>query len=144
MYYINPNIKELYRTSYTDSRIGYLKLDMNENPDFLPSEVVDNILSNITSEDISMYPETAKLIEYLAKFLNVKEENVCITNGSDDAIRIIMQVFGKPGSNLVSVMPTFEMYYVYTNIYGINLKAVNFNKDFSIDFNNINKRTPSV
>ncbi|MFQ9139430.1 MAG: hypothetical protein ACLR55_07835 [Roseburia sp.] len=40
MYYINENIKDLYRVKFHDNREGVLRLDMNENPDGLPEKSV--------------------------------------------------------------------------------------------------------
>ena len=137
MYYINPKIKNLYRISYGETRKDYLKLDMNENPDGLPDKVIKDIFNSITIEDISMYPETNELVTKLADSLNYKKDNICLTNGSDDAIRIIMQAFGKDGSEFVSAAPTFEMYSVYSKMYGLNIKSANFNKDFTLDIEEI-------
>ena len=39
MYYINENIKDLYRVKFHDNREGVLRLDMNENPGGLPESV---------------------------------------------------------------------------------------------------------
>lgn len=135
MYYINSQIKNLERIFYTESRKGYLKLDMNENPDFLPKRCLDEIKKSITVEDISMYPETSNLVKSISNSINFEADNICLTNGSDDGIRIIIQVFGKPGSNFVMANPTFEMYSVYTKMYGINLKTIEFDKNFLIDIN---------
>ena len=57
MYYINPNIKNLYRTSYKESRESFLRLDMNENPEGLPSDFFKKVLNEITPEYLAMYPE---------------------------------------------------------------------------------------
>lgn len=38
MYYINENIKDLYRVKFHDNREGVLRLDMNENPGGLPEK----------------------------------------------------------------------------------------------------------
>lgn len=137
MYYVNSNIKNLYRVSYKESRKGYLKLDMNENPDGLPDYITNDILKAITKEEFSMYPENHELIFKLSNDLACKEENICLTNGSDDGIRMIIQSFGKPGSKFISVSPTFEMYSVYAKMYGLEVFSIEYNKDFLIDFNNI-------
>lgn len=38
MYYINENIKDLYRVKGHEERGGVLRLDMNENPEGLPGK----------------------------------------------------------------------------------------------------------
>ena len=41
MYYVNENIKNLYRVKFHDERKDYLRLDMNENPEGLPADFVE-------------------------------------------------------------------------------------------------------
>lgn len=148
MFYVNEEVKKLERISYKGSRKGYLRLDMNENPDGIPSQILEEVKGQITSEDISMYPEQAKVINLISKKLNIEEDQICLTNGSDDAIRLIVQVFGRSGSDLVTVNPTFEMYKVYSAMYGVNIKNINYDESFNINIeeyiNAINKNTSLV
>ena len=48
MYYVNENIKNLYRVKFHDERKDYLRLDMNENPEGLPADFVEEIKKKIT------------------------------------------------------------------------------------------------
>ena len=47
MYYINENIKDLYRVKFHDNREGVLRLDMNENPGGLPEKVFRRVMEKI-------------------------------------------------------------------------------------------------
>ena len=49
MYYVNENIKNLYRVKFHDERKDYLRLDMNENPEGLPADFVEEIKKKINS-----------------------------------------------------------------------------------------------
>ncbi|SCI97433.1 Histidinol-phosphate aminotransferase [uncultured Clostridium sp.] len=132
MYYINPNIKNLYRTSYKESRESFLRLDMNENPEGLPSDFLKKVLNEITPEYLAMYPETNTLVDRLSKMLNFNTDNICLTNGSDDAMRLSFEVFGQSGKKLVSVSPSFEMYSVYANMYGMKHCKVFYDENFEV------------
>lgn len=137
MYYVNPSIKDLYRIGCEESRRSFLRLDMNENPKGLPENVVREILSEISSEDIAMYPENYELIKTLANYLKCSQENICLTNGSDDAIRLVFDVYGEPGSKFVSVAPSFEMYSVYNNMHGMEQCSVYFDEKFEISVDKV-------
>ena len=50
-------IKELVRIKGTESRKGFLRLDMNENCEGLPESFVRRVFDKITAADIAMYPE---------------------------------------------------------------------------------------
>lgn len=137
MYYINKNIENLYRTSYSESRDGYLRLDMNENPKGLPKTFFEKVMKEITPEYISMYPEQYGLVNKLAKKINCNSNNVCLTNGSDDAIRLCFEVFGEESKKIVSVSPSFEMYSVYSNMYGMKHNIAQYDENFNIDIKDI-------
>ncbi|WP_195335627.1 pyridoxal phosphate-dependent aminotransferase [Paraclostridium bifermentans] len=137
MYYINKNIENLYRTSYSDPRGGYLRLDMNENPKGLPQPFFEKVMKEITPEYISMYPEQYELVSKLAEKIKCNQNNVCLTNGSDDAIRLCFEVFGEAGKKVVSVSPSFEMYSVYSNMYGMKHNVAEYDENFNIDIKEI-------
>lgn len=137
MYYVNPNIKNLYRTSYKESRKNFIRLDMNENPEGLPSHFFEEVMRDITPEYVAMYPEMTKLVGKLADYLECEVSNICLTNGSDDAIRLLFEVFGEPGKKIVSASPSFEMYSVYMKMHGMVHSPVTFNEKFEVRVENI-------
>lgn len=137
MYYVNPNIKNLYRTSYNESRKDYIRLDMNENPEGLPVQFFKQVMGSITPEYVAMYPEMTSLIEQLAGYLDCEPSSICLTNGSDDAIRLLFEVFGESGKKVVSVSPSFEMYSVYMKMYGMIHAPVIFNDNFEVTLDNV-------
>jgi len=109
---------------------------MNENPEGLPREFFDRVISKLTPELLAMYPETAVLTQKLANYLDVGPEMITLSNGSDEAIKCIFEVFGNSG-NVISVYPTFEMYAVYAKLYGLEHRVINYRNDFSIDIADI-------
>ena len=131
--YINPLIKKLERKYPDGGRTDILRLDMNENPGGLPLEFVETIKKQITPEFISTYPDKVPLIQSLANFHQLSVDNIAITDGSEMALKYIFETFGKPESTFVSVFPTFEMYGVYANMYGLIHKKVDINSNFDID-----------
>ena len=137
MYYVNPLIEKLVRIYPDGNRNGLLRLDMNENPGGLPKDIVDKLVEKITPEFLSIYPDKNPLLESLARRHNLAVENFAITDGSEMALKYIFEVFGKPGCNLVSIFPTFEMYGVYANMYGVNHIKIDVDANFDFDINNI-------
>lgn len=137
MYYVNQNIKDVVRIFPPQDRYGYLRLDMNENPEGLPQSFVDEVLKEFTPEFLATYPEPDVFIQKYADFVHVKPENICITNGSDAAIRYAFEVFAEPGSSVVTVSPSFEMYWVNCNILGLVHKPVEYSSDFTISIDKI-------
>ncbi|MDR3215109.1 MAG: aminotransferase class I/II-fold pyridoxal phosphate-dependent enzyme [Bacilli bacterium] len=132
--YIKKHIEDLERVRPEQDRINFLRLDMNENPIGLPEDYFSNIISKITPELIAMYPEPSHLINSLKKYLNVESENIMITNGSDEAIKSIFEIFGADNKKMLAVYPSFEMYSVYSKMYNMKIDLVNYDEDFSVDY----------
>lgn len=137
MCYVKECVKEIVRIGGRQGRANFLRLDMNENPEGLPGELVDKVKAELTPEFFATYPEPERFLKILAEYLGVKRENVCVTNGSDMAIRYLFEVFGRPGSSVVTVSPTFEMYRINCLIFGLQHKPVMYNPDFSLDFSKV-------
>lgn len=133
MYYVNEYIRDLYRVKFHDERGNVLRLDMNENPQGLPREIFDAVAEKITPEYIATYPEKDSLAEILAEHNRTAYENISITAGSDEAMRLIFQCFGEPGKKLLTVTPTFEMYDVYAKMFGLRHETVEYREDFTVD-----------
>lgn len=133
MIYVKETIKELYRTTCMQGRLEYLRLDMNENPNGLPEEFVETVKKEITPAFLATYPEPEKLEHRIADYLKINCKQICITNGSDEAIRFIFELFTRSGKEVVSVSPTFEMYRVYCKMFGLIYREISYSQDFKIN-----------
>ena len=135
--YVKECVKDIERIGGRQGRLDFLRLDMNENPEGLPADFVEKVKAEMTPEFFSTYPEPEKFLGLLSDYLGVGRKNLCVTNGSDMAIRYLFEVFGRPGSSVVTVSPTFEMYRINCLIFGLHHKAVSYNPDFTLDFQKV-------
>ena len=117
--YVKECVKDILRIGGRQGRLPYLRLDMNENPEGLPAEFVERVKAELTPEFFAAYPEPERFLETLSGYLGVGRENLCVVNGSDMAIRYLFEIFGRPGSSVVTVSPTFEMYRINCQIFGL-------------------------
>jgi len=129
---VKSHIRDLYRVKATQGRGEYLRLDMNENPEGIPEEFFNEVIKGITPQMLAMYPETGELTSLLANYLGVRNDNITVTNGSDEAIKSIFEVFGCPKKKVVTVYPTFEMYPVYAKMYDMEHVAVEYTEDMHV------------
>lgn len=137
MVFVNESIKKTKRVFPRQNRYNFHRYDMNENPEGLPEWFISEVLKEISPQFLSVYPEPDKFINKYCKFSGVNYDNVLPTNGSDMAIRYLLEVFGEKGKNVVTVSPSFEMYWVNCNILGLNHIPVPYNKDLTMDIQNI-------
>lgn len=138
-YYVDENIKKTERIFPEQNRYGTKRYDMNENPEGLPKEFVDSVLQEITPEFLSIYPEPDRFLKKYAEFIGngATIDNLVATNGSDMAIRYILETFGEKGKDVVTVAPTFGMYGVNCSILGLNHVTVPYEDDLTISIDRI-------
>lgn len=137
MYYVKESIKDCVRIFPPQGRAPYLRLDMNENPEGLPKKYIDEVLGELTPDFLATYPEPDVFVEKYAAYCGAEPKNICTTNGSDAAIRYIMEVFVEPGKNVVTVTPSFEMYGVNCAMLGLKHKPVSYQDDFTVRIEDI-------
>lgn len=137
MYYLDKNIKNLERIFDQNERKDYLRLDLNENPGGLPQEFITSVLSKVTPSLVSQYPETLHFTQVLADHIGTDINHLCITNGSAEAIRYIIQAFTSVDGEIVGVVPSYFMFQVYSEMYGRKFVSVPYNNDLTISINNI-------
>lgn len=139
MYWLDKNIENLVRIFDQNERKEYLRLDLNENPGGLPKEFIQATLSEVTPQLIAQYPETFHFTQVLADYIGTDVSNICITNGSAEAIRYIIQAFTSCNGRIVGVVPSYFMFQVYAEMYGRKFIKVPYNSDLSINIDNIEK-----
>lgn len=137
MYYLDKNIENLVRIFDQNERKTYLRLDLNENPGGLPQEFIDSVLSEVTPQFVAQYPETLHFTEVVADHIGTDISHLCITNGSAEAIRYVIQAFTSVDGKIVGVVPSYFMFQVYSEMYGRNFVKVPYNEDLSISIENI-------
>lgn len=139
MYYLDENIKDLVRIFDQNERKDYLRLDLNENPGGLPQELIIETLKEVTPQFVAQYPETLHFTQTIAEHLHTDISHLCITNGSAEAIRYVIQAFTSVNGRIVGVVPSYFMFQVYSEMYGRNFVKVPYNEDLSISIENIIK-----
>lgn len=137
MYYENEMVKNLVRVFDQNERKEYLCLDLNENPGGLPQKFINDVLKDVTPQFVAQYPETLQFSKTLADFLHTDISHICLTNGSSEGIRYIIQAYTSPNGRIVGVVPSYFMFQVYSEMYGRNFVKVPYNEDLSMDINRI-------
>jgi histidinol-phosphate aminotransferase len=133
-----PNISRLNRCdNVTFDRMGYLRLDKNENIMGFDKKVIADILSNVDGRMISAYPMVYKLYKKVSEWLGIKKDFIYVSAGSDGAIKSVFEAYVANGDEVVVIHPTYAMYYVYSDMFGAKLKKIPFNKDLSLHYEDV-------
>ncbi|MBB6215674.1 histidinol-phosphate aminotransferase [Anaerosolibacter carboniphilus] len=125
---------------YSPNKNSYkIRLDANENPFNMLAEMHDEIVGVIGEMEMNRYPDTDSfcLRQDLAKYVGLKQENIICGNGSDEIIQVIIQTFVDKGDFVVTHVPTFSMYNIFTKIAGGEMIEVPSEEDFTVDVEKI-------
>jgi histidinol-phosphate aminotransferase len=108
-----------------EGRAGNIRLDFNENTGgCAPS--VRRALRRLMASQVAMYPEYEKVRRRLARYFRVRPEELLLTTGTDDALRLIVDTFIEPGRNVLLVEPTFAMYRFYAERAGARIISLRY------------------
>lgn len=113
----------------------YLKLNTNENP-YPPSPRIENFLKGFDIENLRLYsdPLSSDLRRRIAERYGVGEEEVFVSNGSDEALSFCFYAFFDSDTGpLIFPEFTYSFYPVYCDFYQIAYERVPLDEGFGVD-----------
>jgi histidinol-phosphate aminotransferase len=108
-----------------EGRADKLRLDFNENTAGC-SPAVKRALAKLSPKQLAMYPEYDRGTRRLARHFKVQSEELLLTNGGDEALRLFFDAFVDAGSNVVICEPTFPMYRYWGEVAGANVEVLRY------------------
>lgn len=134
--YINQKFAELeaYTPGEQPTDIKYIKLNTNESP-YPPSDGVINAVNASEVSRLNLYPDPtcSSLKKALAELYGFKENNIFISNGSDDILNFFFMAFcdGKAHPTKFPNI-TYGFYKVYAELYGVKYTELPLGADFTV------------
>ena len=107
-------------------REGKLRLDFNENTVGSSPAVVEFLREYLTASQLSIYPEYADAMRELAAFFAVGEDEFTLTNGTDEAIQVLINTFINDGDDVIVLKPSYAMYRFYAELAGASIREVEY------------------
>ena len=114
-------------------KIGKIvKLNTNESP-FPPSKTAIKIASE-KAESLNLYsdPELSELTALTAKTLDVKKEQVIMTNGSDEILNFLFMAYCDEKTPAIFPNISYGFYKVFAEINNLPYKEIPLREDFSV------------
>ncbi len=119
-----------------EGRSDKIRLDFNENTTGC-SPAVRRALTKLTSKQLAMYPEYQAPTARLARHFGVRAEELLLTNGGDDALRVFFDTFVEPRSRVLICEPTFPMYRYYAEIYGARISVLRYGAEMEFPLESV-------
>ncbi|MCU6670141.1 histidinol-phosphate transaminase [Enterobacteriaceae bacterium H4N4] len=111
---------------------GDVWLNANEFPTAVPF--------GLTQQTLNRYPECQPkaVIDNYAAYAGVKPEQVLVSRGADEGIELLIRAFCEPGQDAVLYCPpTYGMYTVSAETFGVELRKVPVRDDWQLDLQGI-------
>jgi histidinol dehydrogenase len=115
---------------------GLVKLDAMENPYGLPPDLSAELGRRLAGVAINRYP----VPDYLGLKQRLRERfglpdgaGIVLGNGSDELIALATAIVARPGVTVLSPQPSFVMYAMSAQQYGLRHVGVPLEPDFGID-----------
>jgi histidinol-phosphate aminotransferase len=119
-----------------EGRTKKLRLDFNENP-LGCSPKVRQALARLTSAEICSYPEQLTVRRQMANYFGVRPDELLLTNGTDEALHVIVSTFLEPGDAVLLVEPTYAMYRFYSELAGAQMRTPRYTQDMQFPWEEV-------
>ena len=107
-------------------RRNKLRLDFNENTVGASPLVLDFIKRYLTAADLSIYPEYQNALEDLSRHFGVQQTELTLTNGTDEAIQLLINTFVDDNDEVLVLRPSYAMYRFYSQLAGARVEEVDY------------------
>lgn len=122
-----------YSSGEQPERADVIKLNTNENP-YPPGPAVEQALRAIQVQDLRRYPPptAAALRRSLAQLHKVGIDNLVVTNGGDELLRLVLATFVDMNECIGVADPSYSLYDVLAAAHGCGLKKFPLRADWSL------------
>jgi histidinol-phosphate aminotransferase len=110
----------------TAGRAGKLRLDFNENTVGCSPQVIEFLRQKLDAGALAVYPEYVEARKELAAFFGVDEAELLLTNGTDEAIQVLVNTYIDDGQDVIILRPSYAMYRFYCEVAGACIRDIDY------------------
>lgn len=108
----------------TGGRADRLRLDFNENTLGCSETVTQFISEHLIENQLAVYPEYGTAVEELAQFFKVEQNEFTLTNGTDEAIQVLVNTYVDDDDDVIILQPSYAMYRFYCEVAGAQIREI--------------------
>ena len=110
----------------TGNRADKLRLDFNENTIGCSPRVIERLKTALDAGLLTVYPDYASAKTALSKHFRVQPEELLLTNGTDEAIQVLINTYVDDGDEVIALRPSYAMYRFYAEVAGAKMVEVDY------------------
>lgn len=113
----------------SSGRAGKLRLDFNENTVGCSPRVLAYLKEHLDQNMFSVYPEYEETRAALSSFFKVAEPQLVLTNGTDEAIQVLVNTYVDDGDRVLLTHPSYAMYRFYSEVAGAEVEEIGYEEE---------------
>jgi histidinol-phosphate aminotransferase len=110
----------------TAGRADKLRLDFNENTVGCSPRVLEFLRRCLSADQLAVYPEYGEAKAEVAGYFGVPPENLLFTNGTDEAIQVLINTYVDDGGEVLLLRPSYAMYRFYAEVAGASITEIDY------------------
>jgi histidinol-phosphate aminotransferase len=110
----------------TAGRADKLRLDFNENTIGCSPKVIEFMRQRLDENRLAVYPEYVEAKRDLAAYFKVEDNELLLTNGTDEAIQVLVNTFVDDGDEVIILQPSYAMYKFYSEVAGATIQQLGY------------------
>ena len=110
----------------TGNRHDKLRLDFNENTVGCSPRVIERLKSTLDGGLLTVYPDYARAKAALSTHFRVSPDELLLTNGTDEAIQVLVNTYVDDGDEVLVLRPSYAMYQFYSEVAGARIIEVDY------------------
>lgn len=146
MGYERDNIRTMegYASGEQPDAPEIIKLNTNENP-FPPGPAVAKALAEIDVSNLRRYPSATadRLRQLIANYHNQNPENIIVTNGGDELLRLAIATFVAETESIAVAEPGYSLYDVLAKTHGCSISKFDLQHNWCLPDNFASKLNES-
>src|SRR6516165_6926356 len=110
----------------TAGRADKLRLDFNENTVGCSPRVIACLRERLAADGLAVYPEYGEAKAAIAQYFRVEPEQFVFTNGTDEAIQVVVNTYVDDGQEVLLLRPSYAMYRFYAEVAGAKIREIDY------------------
>ncbi|HYP12312.1 MAG TPA: histidinol-phosphate transaminase, partial [Bryobacteraceae bacterium] len=87
-------------------------------------KVLEFVKTRLSEGRLAVYPEYVEAKEELAASFSVAPEEMLLTNGTDEAIQVLINTYVDDGDEVIILQPSYAMYRFYADVAGAQIQEI--------------------
>jgi histidinol-phosphate aminotransferase len=110
----------------TGGRADKLRLDFNENTIGCSPKVIEFLKQRLEENRLAVYPEYVEAKRDLSAYFKVAENEMLLTNGTDEAIQVLINTYVDDEDEVIILRPSYAMYKFYAEVAGGHVRQLDY------------------